>query len=1059
MIRSYYQKSKKLLYGLALFTGLLHGREVSAQQNSCYAEQATLVTPMASIIGPNASCAQQSAIFTNYFSKHASFHPGNPATTVSTRKKEIRIRAIVVTNTAYSRPNFTISDTATIRAIFETWPNEVPNGSLSSLKATNKPQSAVCGSCFVSDAKLRIKLTDIQFVTTNQLFTVNSSGYAWETVSIPFHLQQYGNQSDSILNVFIVNYGYEKPVLNPFQGGQASLGGRYTLTNDNTLGVMAYNYFTTDHWSAYSNFVHELGHNFGLWHLYGGECGPIEDRLVDIFPPGECNFPDNSLDFSTFDPTNPNNTHTYNFMDFRPGGYFSPIQLSRMHRSAYLGDISSYIYPTEDPGVSPWIISSNQTWDFGIRMYQDIIVKAGNTLTIKCVVEMPKFGRITVERGAKLILDGGTITSYHEKVGWHGIQLYGNNSLQPYPANQGSFEMKNNATIEYAYDGVIDFLDGVGQGGGIINVTNSTFKDCRRAVGLNDYPSFPRGTSCSFSNVKFLTTNPRAETNTNLNDFPMVSSYNERGVLITGCTFKNSIPMNTPLFDLSMRNRAIGSADAGFRIQNSSFSGYKDAINIGNYSNTPARGVKVMNCTFDSVNTGITFADNFSFAQGNTFDRLLNYVYTGGTIPTLYEGQAIYANTTGGLTITTNTILNSDNNQNTRGITVNNSAGSGGRVIDNSLTNIRLGIITQQNNPALDLLCNRFRDVAYGFVINPQSTGGILKNQGNGCSNTQYRAGNTFAGTSTSRLTSYLTTPWSYIYWGAIPSHNPTPVAGTGTVYVSTCLVVGSDPNPQCNLAGNVESVFDRLADEAFYSWAPPVVGPLQLRVAAEFASIIDHFNETENTTDMIRFLEGVNHIESQKLLLPLYLEQGNYSAFDKMLYNLQLPAEETAVYQEYYSLLKTLKKEGRSIHKLNAEELDLVRKIAAGTSEISARAKSLLDFAYHEKWYHVQEQLPATGATPGLANTNFKSILSDAVPNPAQKYALVEVVVEQGEAVMAALSVRNMMGQLVRTYPITKAGRQIIRIELDGLPEGVYIYSLQIGGKIQQSKRLVIVQ
>ena len=549
----------------------------------------------------------------------------------------------------------------------------------------------------------------------------------------------------------------------------------------------------------------------------------------------------------------------------------------------------------------------------------------------------------------------------------------------------------------------------------------------------------------------------RQKTNANLNDFPMVSSYNERGVLISGCTFKNSIPMTTPFFDLSMRNRAIYSEDAGFRIQNSSFSGYKEAINIGNYSNSPLRNVKVMNCTFDSVNTGIIFADNFSYAQGNTFDNLLNYVYTGGTIAYLYEGQAIYANTTGGLTVTTNTIRNTGNNPNTRGITVSNSAASGGRVIDNIINQTRLGVITQQNNPALDLLCNRFTDVAYSFVINPQSASGVLKNQGNGCGMSQYRAGNTFQGTSTTQISSYVTTPWSYYYWAGSPTQVPTSV--TGSVTNAPCFSIFTDPNSQCNLPGNVESAVERMNDEAFYTWPVQIVGPMQAQTTMEFAAIVNRFNEQGDAEGLVRFLEAMNHVEARKLLLPLYLELERYSAFDKMLHSIDLPEEEAASYRSYYAVLKTLKQEKRSIYELNAEELAMVKEIAAGNTEISARAKSLMEFAYQQPWHHYQEQMPVRPFNTSLETGAFKSTLSDAVPNPAKTYALVEVNWSLEDGAQAVLTLRNMMGQTVRSYPLTEAGAQGIRVDLLGLPEGVYIYSLQVGGKILQSKRLVTVQ
>lgn len=1054
--------TKRIVRGKVLLSFFLSSLAFSLHaQPQCNVENAG----PALLKGPNAKCLKAAPIFSNYFSKNVNFRPFPGQNIQSTTQKEIRVRAVVVQNTLLSTPQYqdNATDRAEIKALLQDWVNPAwipsPNGGLGNILAPTKPNPSNCTSCHITDSKFRVKLVDIDFVTYD--------GTDYYT----FLSNRYGSlKNDSILNVLLVEHEFGSlTAATSGVNGWTSGGSDFALsdTYQSGVGYIGMCGPKINAWAAFPTFIHELGHMFGLWHLYDLNVGQSEcervgtsssDWLSDIFPPGLCiiNSPYACDPTADLAPLN-GNTCSGNFMG-RGNRYFSPMQLGRMHRSAYLGTISRYIYPTEAHDATPWQITSDQVWDFGIRMYQDIIVKAGKTLTITCEVQMPLNGRITVEKGAKLILDGGTITSYHPKSSWHGIQLYGDNTAPPYPANQGSLEMKNNAIIENAYEGVQDFLNGVGQGGGIINVNNSTFKDCSRAVGLNDYPSFPRGSSCTLSNVKFITENPYAPTNINRDNYPMVSSYNERGVLITGCTFHNKIPMTTPFFDISQRNRAIYSADAGFRIQNCSFKGYKEAINIGNYSNTPFRSVKIMNCTFDSVATGITFADNFSYAQGNTFDHLLNYTYTSGMISYLYEGQAIFADRTGGLTLTRNTVLNSGNNPNMRGFTINHTNTTGGRVIDNVINNTRLGITTQQDNQALDMLCNTFNGGDYNFVINPQSTWGVLKNQGTGCNATsQYRAGNVFSGPVVSHIYSHTVNPWTYYYWA---SPGQTPVYVNGNFTRTGC--VGQDPfdpNSMCNLPGNVESNIDRVLDEAFHTWVTVIApGPMQTQVATEFAAIINHYNETGSMEEMVRFLEAVDHIEAKKLLLPLYLEQENFAAFDKLLAGIRLADDERTAYHAYYGLLKTLKEEHRSILELTKEEQGMVREISTGTFDISDRAKSLLEFAYNEPWHHYQEQLPSeiSGGRYTAATAN-QSQLSDAVPNPAGRYTTVKVVLSTEDAANAMLRVHDMMGKIVKTYPLKEAGIHNIRIELDGLPAGLYIYSLQVNGKVVHSKRLAV--
>ncbi|KAK6024711.1 hypothetical protein OSTOST_09474, partial [Ostertagia ostertagi] len=223
----------------------------------------------------------------------------------------------------------------------------------------------------------------------------------------------------------------------------------------------------------------------GTWMNTWNAAMQPPDYLADIFSGGPISCPTNPD--ASLDPFNPLVNATNNNMDAKALGYISPMQISRNIRSAFIGDCKSYIYPTEAPNVNPWIVNSDQTWDFAIRMYQDIIVKTGTTLTIKCEVQMPSGSRILVEKGAKLIIDAGRVTSYHQRRRWNGIELVGNRNLTSTPANQGSVELINGGIIENAWNGIRNFTwDNGAQGGGIIKASNAYFYNCWR-VGAEAY--------------------------------------------------------------------------------------------------------------------------------------------------------------------------------------------------------------------------------------------------------------------------------------------------------------------------------------------------------------------------------------------------------------------------------------------------------------------------------------------------------------------------------------------------------------------------------------------
>lgn len=1039
----------------------------------CYTTNDSLPAGTPAYRGAFAVCNGASPVYNDYFKKVENYRPFPLENSTTTTTKVIKVRAIVVNNSFYgptaeypSHYGTGSSDQEKIRNMMETWCNSNSDFSWQHMGTPSNARTEVCSTkCYIQDAKLRFKLVGINYVNANEDMSING-----KSGSFYYHTSTYGAaDKDSILNVFLVNYDIEgKPCKLTTRGGVTFYPNLFNIAGPLwSPAIIMYGSCNSES-ALYPTFMHEVAHTLGLKHTRFdmNECGtPAADFLYDVFGYNTsfCYYPDDTL--GSCDPYLPENKNkcSNNLM----GGkwmqqvYLSPLQMARIHRTAHLGNSSRFVYPLDPPEQNPWQITSDQKWDFGIRIYQDIIVKAGKTLTITCEVKMPPGSRIIVEKGAKLVIDGGMITAYHHKTSWKGIELYGDKNAAATPENQGSLIMQNEAMIEYATDGVRDFMQNSLTGGGIIQATNSIFKDCRRAVELNDYPNYNRGSSCSFTGVTFLTADAAAAMNQGRKDFPVFSAYNEREILIKDCIFKNTIPLSAPFFDMEQRNRAIYSEDAGFRIENCQFKGYKQAVNIGDHSNHPLRNVRVKNCSFDSVGTGIVFTDNFSYAQGNTFDHPINYVYTSGMQTYLHEGQAIYADNAGALTLTTNTVLNSGNNPNTRGITVNRSLATGARVIDNNISSARIGIITQNNNPALDILCNHFGGGGYNLVLNPASPNGLLKDQGNGCNALEYRAGNTFSSGTIKHIASYLNnTNWSYYYWGADPAQVPGNI--NGTFNNENCNIPGADGNSQCDLPGNVEQLVYRFKIGDLMEWIGQISpGELSSRQWTEFAAIVHYFNDTGDIAGLTAFLENVDHPEAKKLLPALYIDQQNQPALDAVLLNLNVSTAERAVLQTYYGLLYSLRQAGRSIYELDATELIQVRQIAADTFDISAKARGLLAFAYGEDWQHYQEQLPPMLSSGKVAlNTaaTKTSILYGAAPNPAQSIVRIELDLGPNDAINGRLVVRNMMGKIVQEHNLA-AGRQLVEINVHSLPAGVYSYSLLGNGQVLQVKRLVVLK
>jgi len=176
-------------------------------------------------------------------------------------------------------------------------------------------------------------------------------------------------------------------------------------------------------------------------------------------------------------------------------------------------------------------IDSDETWSLNLRLLGNVKVKAGATLTIKCEVHMPPHGQIIVERGGRLIVDGGLITDDCSGR-WSGIKIEGDVSGKQFLS--GKVILKNSAIVENARDAIsmnpihIPWNDGAQQDyyGGIVEAENSTIRRCVRGVEFMKYGSLGTKDKSWFNNVLFEDLEEG------------VTIWADDGVTFDNCTFK-----------------------------------------------------------------------------------------------------------------------------------------------------------------------------------------------------------------------------------------------------------------------------------------------------------------------------------------------------------------------------------------------------------------------------------------------------------------------------------------------------------------------------------------
>jgi hypothetical protein len=391
----------------------------------------------------SAICTNISFDWENKYKLQTHYIPSNNFEAVKT----IPINIVIFGEDDYTGFPITPNDVATDLGNYQYWLNF----------AYAQTQNTVCtpmNPAYLPDSKICFVIKDVYFYNNSAI--LNDSSSTQIDTAANFHLS---NNPDAIneVNCYIV-----KKFFISGAGGWANTmpyGGQtipYIMTGSNFRN---YNlpfqgiYFYFD-----SHLPHELGHLVGLWHTYNTETLYINNPefLDDVFanPPVyfQC---DNVMG------GNPTNE------------FISPKQMGRMHRSVS----TDYVYSK----IRHWVygyspvhheISGNETWDFTFKSYNDIIVKSGATLTLKCRLEMVPQAKIIVEQGGLLFIDGATITSArcagpsHEGQ-WQGIEVWGTTTQHQYTINgvcaQGIVELKNGAVIENAFNGIIQYSPFLGQ--------------------------------------------------------------------------------------------------------------------------------------------------------------------------------------------------------------------------------------------------------------------------------------------------------------------------------------------------------------------------------------------------------------------------------------------------------------------------------------------------------------------------------------------------------------------------------------------------------------------
>lgn len=351
-------------------------------------------------------------------------------------------------------------------------------------------------------------------------FVLDGIYYHDDDLRYQHYLNATGYQAIPLRNEFGVNI---TTVINIFYYQNTANTSSYGIGYMNVVGM--HNCFPN---SAHGLLAHELGHSIGLSHTFS--CGSTtcsDDGITDTYHPDcntgwvSCGVNQNWLNPGPNGCTVQGTGVSNNIMGYNScRKYLSPMQMGRIHYGSITNPTRRmYVKCTPDAFNPTMVISQSAVWESSKIINSNIELQPGVTLDVRCTLYMSPHVKVIVKQGARLIIDGGVLTSHsggcHDF--WQGIEAWGTTNQHQYPANQPTYQglvvLKNGAVIEHARNGFTNWKPndwnsrgGVLQVQGTLNNTGGTFRNCRRAAEFMQYRNFHQSnSSITRDNLSYFT--------------------------------------------------------------------------------------------------------------------------------------------------------------------------------------------------------------------------------------------------------------------------------------------------------------------------------------------------------------------------------------------------------------------------------------------------------------------------------------------------------------------------------------------------------------------------
>ena len=750
--------------------------------------------------------------------------------------------------------------------------------------------------------------------------------------------------------------------------------------------------------------------------------------------------------------------NSYNFDDF----YLCKLQSDCHSRASFDSDMNlDSEYEME--------ITGNEVWDHNMEVFGKIIIRDNAKLTIEngATITFADSRRISDETGhniiTALVVDPGgeleiregsildVIDSGCEDGMWDGIQVLGQPNMTQSVANQGFLNIHDGSTIKNArigicadeadYDNKFEYLYGTNtNGGGIVHATDgSIFENNREGIWIGPFKqgySVDRIISNSFISTSLL------------RDPFYKASHNRQEALSGFIRLRASSPFNIEnntftglnTMDVDIKGTGINCNNCGTNIFGENiFTDLTKGIVATYRIPGSVRRPFISNNTFSNVYFGIyCLGGSFASIQANSFtipDRESNFLQPYGI---WMDGSRDYL-------ITNRNYFFSDEGDDNIGVIASNSATSVCEIFYNTFDGTSIGTQTEKQNSNLQIRCNTYENhFAHSWLINPQSPGGNLSDQGTGCpSNGGRTAGNSFYDGCTDPVGKNLinsTIQFNYYANGTAftwPNTNCSSdiLSNTTSGEIINCSNTIDDP---------LACLIDEPAGNNREEWLDVINAQEDRTVKAKLWTSFIHMLIAEDSlfedNSIISYLDSLENDDNKWYKITWYMDRNDSTSVDSLMNVIPLVDDNDSSKFEYYNLLRSKMGEEGSYFNLSHTDIDNIEIWFGDTLGLSKSAYSWVGAAKLLDYDFIPEHLGE--ARVSMINVSEDSngsteILIFPSPNNGNFTVTTKMIWNESTQVL----IINSFGQVIKN--ISTSDLRSFEVNASDLTQGIYLLSV----------------